>query len=167
MRFFVYYHKIENIEYKECDSIERVIIIEYSGEPSHIVGEILEKLKNHPDFEVIWLEHKSVLSLPDLEIDLAYRKVYCKDEEIQLTAKEYNLLCLLVSNKGRVLTYDQIYQSVWKEEAFGNANNAIKCHIHNLRDKLYRANKDRSFKIRCVREVGYCLEVNSEKIVTT
>ena len=102
------------------------------------MDEILEKLKNHPDFSFLWSEHNPMLSLPGLEIDQMQRKVYCNSQEIKLTTKEYDLLCLLAANKGRVLTYDQIYQKIWKEEAFGNANNAIACHVHNLREKIGR-----------------------------
>lgn len=66
-----------------------------------------------------------------------------------------------------MITYEQIYRNVWKEEAFGNANNAIKCQIRNLREKLYRVRPDAAFVIRCLREVGYCLEVDSEKMLVT
>lgn len=149
------------------DRIERVLIIESSARNVPIIDEILEKLKNHPDFELLWLKHEPVLSLPGLEIDPAHRKVYCDNQEISLTAKEYDLLCLLVANKGRVLTYDQIYQKIWKEEAFGNANNAIACHVHNLREKIGRLLSEGCFVIRCVREVGYCFEADSECIEAT
>lgn len=87
-------------------NISRVLIIE-SNEGSHsIIDEIIKTLKKHPEFELLWLKHEPVLSLPGLEIDPAHRKVYCDKLEINLTAKEYNLLCLFVANKGRVLTYD-------------------------------------------------------------
>ena len=124
-------------------------------------------MKKHPEFELLWLKHEPVLSLPGLEIDSAHRKVYCDKLEISLTAKEYDLLCLFVANKGCVLTYDQIYRKVWGEEAFGNANNAIACHVHNLREKIGRLLPEGSFVIRCVREVGYCFETDSEYIVST
>ena len=80
-----------------------------------------------------------------------------------LTAKEYEILALLVANKGRVLTYDQIYQKVWGEEGFGSENNTVGCQVRNLREKLYEAEPDAPFSIRCVREVGYCFEINSEE----
>lgn len=124
-------------------------------------------MKKHPEFELLWLKHEPVLSLPGLEIDPAHRKVYCDKLEISLTAKEYDLLCLFVANKDCVLTYDQIYRKVWGEEAFGNANNAIACHVHNLREKIGRLLPEGSFVIRCVREVGYCFETDSEYIVST
>ena len=124
-------------------------------------------MKKHPEFELLWLKHESVLSLPGLEIDPAHRKVYCDKLEISLTAKEYDLLCLFVANKGCVLTYDQIYRKVWGEEVFGNTNNAIACHVHNLREKIGRLLPEGSFVIRCVREVGYCFETDSEYIIST
>lgn len=127
----------------------------------------MEVLKRHSEFELLWLKHEPMMSLPGLEIDPAHRKVYCDDQEISLTAKEYDLLCLLATNKGRVLTYDQIYQKVWGEEAFGTVNNAIACHVHNLREKIGRILPDGCFVIRCVREVGYCFEADSECIAAT
>ena len=148
-------------------NISRVLIIE-SNEGSHsIIDEIIKTLKKHPEFELLWLNHEPVLSLPGLEIDPDHRKVYCDKLEINLTAKEYNLLCLFVANKGHVFTYDQIYRKVWEEEAFGNANNAIACHVHNLREKIGRLLPEGCFVIRCVREVGYCFETDSECIAAT
>ena len=149
------------------DRIDRVLIIESNARNVPVIDEILETLNDHPSIELLWLKHEPGLSLPGLEIDLAHRRVFCNSQEVNLTAKEYALLCLLAANKGQVLTYEQIYWKVWKEEAFGNANNAIKCHIRNLREKLYGTNPDASFVIRCVREVGYCLEVDSEEKVIT
>lgn len=153
--------------YKEGDSIERILVIESERRNISIIDEILEGLKEHPEFELLWLKHEPVLSLPGLEIDSAHRKVYCDKLEINLTAKEYDLLCLFVANKGCVLTYDQIYRKVWGEEAFGNANNAIACHVHNLREKIGRLLPEGCFVIRCVREVGYCFETDSECIAAT
>lgn len=149
---------------KEGERIERVLLIESGKKGISIIDEILEGLKNRPEFEVICLKHESVLSLPSLKIDPTHRKVYCGNQEISLTVKEYDLLYSLAANIGRVLTYNQIYREIWKEEAFGNANNAIACHVHNLREKMGRVLPEGCFVIRCVREVGYCFEVDSECI---
>ena len=103
-----------------------------------------------------------MLSLPRLEIYPDRRKIYRNRREINLTAKEYDLLCLLVANKGRVLTYEQIYQRIWGEEPLGNESNTIGCHIRNLREKLYEAAPDTPFTIRCVREIRYCFDMESK-----
>lgn len=148
-------------------NIGHALFIEFNEKDSSVIDEVMEVFRQHPEFELLWLKHEPMLSLPGLEIHPVYRKVYCDNQEISLTAKEYDLLCLLVANKGRVLTYDQIYQKIWKEEAFGNANNAIACHVHNLREKIGRLLPEGCFAIRCVREVGYCFETDSECIATT
>ena len=102
------------------------------------------------------------LKFGELSIDTASKIVTVADEIIVLTAKEYQILLLLATNKGRVLTYAQIYEQVWGDFTTGNENNTIGFHICNLREKLYRANPDAPFYIRSVREVGYSLEVIAE-----
>ena len=99
-------------------------------------------------------------SYKDIRVDVQKRYVTVKGEPVQLTAKEYRILLLLATNKGRVLTYAQIYEQVWGDFTTGNENNTIGFHICNLREKLYRANPDAPFYIRSVREVGYCLDVD-------
>ena len=80
-----------------------------------------------------------MLSLPGLEIYPSKRKVFRNRQEIQLTAKEYEILLLLAANKGRVLTYSQIYEKVWGDIPSGCESNTIGFHICNLREKLYQA----------------------------
>lgn len=75
--------------------------------------DILFFLSRHPDLEKWELRDDPILSLPGLEINLARRKITSDGREISLTAKEYDILCLLAANKNRVLTYDQIYEKVW------------------------------------------------------
>lgn len=94
-------------------------MLELSEWDSVILDKIMGALKQHSNLENTEISDEMVLSFPGLEIYLDRRRVYCNHQEIRLTAKEYNLLCLLVANKGRVLTYDQIYQKVWGEEAIG------------------------------------------------
>ena len=143
------------------------MVIEFQEQDSSAFDEVMKVLKRHPGFEHLRLRDEPMVSLPGLEIYPDRRKIYRDRREIRLTAKEYDLLSFLVANKGRVLTYDQIYQKIWKEEAFGNANNAIACHVHNLREKIGRLLPEGCFVIRCVREVGYCFETDSECIAAT
>lgn len=127
---------VEKLMIKVVNNIGRALFIEFSEGDSSVLDEIMEVLERHPEFEFLWLKHELVMSLPGLEINPAHRKVCCDHGEISFTAKEYDLLCLFAANEGQVLTYDLIYQRVWKEEAFGNANNAIACHVYNLREKI-------------------------------
>ncbi len=99
--------------------IERVLIIESGARGVPIIDEILEKLKNHPDIELLWLKYEPVLSLPGLEIDPAHRKVYCDNQAISLTAKEYDILCLFTANKGRVLTMTRYIKKYGRRRLLG------------------------------------------------
>ncbi|MCM1430726.1 MAG: winged helix-turn-helix domain-containing protein [Muribaculaceae bacterium] len=122
----------------------------------------MEVLKKYPTFESQVVADKTVLSIPRLMVYLERRKVYCAGKEISLTAKEYDILCLLMENIGRVLTYGQIYQNVWGGETLGNENNIIGCHIRRMRGKLTVKKERLPFIIKCVREVGYCFEMNPQ-----
>lgn len=124
--------------------------------------EVMQVLNQQPNFKQYKLKDISMLSLPGLDIYPDRRKVYRNSNEINLTTKEFEIFYLLVVNRGRVLTYDQIYHKVWNEYTIGNEKNAVKCHIRNIREKLDAALPKASFVIRCVREVGYCFEVNSK-----
>lgn len=139
----------------------RLFVAEFAENDRVAFDEIMEVIKKYPDFQKFEVKHESKISLPGLEIYPDQRKIYRDRQEIHLTAKEYDLLCLLAANKGRVIPYAQIYESVWGDISSGNENTAIGFHICNLREKLYAASPDSPFEIRCVREVGYCFEVNS------
>lgn len=93
----------------------------------------------------------------DYEINFGWRKMFCGKTEIPLTRTEFELLTYFVHNPNRVLTYDQIYERVWKDVPCGETRKPICYHIGNLRDKL----KSAPFIFRCYREVGYCLEVHT------
>lgn len=149
---------INNNSRKGVTAIGRLLVIEFDELHSSVFDEVMEVLKRYPDFEHLRLSNETKLSLPGLEIYPDRRKAYRDRSEINLTTKEYDLLCLLVANKGRVMTYEQIYQKIWGEEYIGGENNAVGCHIRNLREKLYAAAPDTPFTIKCVREIGYCLE---------
>lgn len=70
----------------------------------------------------------------DLVINQSERRVYVKGEEINLTAKEFDMLYLLATSPGRVFTREDIYSLIWKEEAYDVRT--IDVHIRNLRDKI-------------------------------
>lgn len=126
----------------------------------NIFNEIIEVVGKYPNFESYELRAEPALKISGLEIYPDRRKIYRDRREISLTVKEYDLLYFLVMNRGRVLTYDQIYQKVWGDYTQDiESNNTIGFHICNLREKLFSASPDAPFTIRCERSVGYCFEL--------
>ena len=92
------------------------------------------------------------LSYGDIYVDQEQHVVTVKGEEVQLTLKEFDLLCYLILNKGIVLSRDQIMQTVW-DSPFEMESRTIDMHIMSLRQKL----GEEGAAIRTVRGVGYRL----------
>lgn len=147
--------------YGEGGNIGKLLIIEFSDNENVIFDDIIKMLERYPDFQKYKLKDESILTLPGLEIRLERRKIYNHSDEIRLTTKEFDILCMLVANKGRVVTYEQIYQNVWNEFPTGRENGTVGFHVRNLRKKLGMIP---FFSIQCTREVGYCISVETENL---
>lgn len=93
------------------------------------------------------------LSLGDVFIDGEKHVVFVKDEKVELTFKEYELLRLLVSNAGIVVTREVIMERVWGTD-FEGESRTLDMHIKTLRQKL----KESVAMIKTVRNVGYMME---------
>lgn len=74
------------------------------------------------------------IEMEDLLININERRLYVKEEEVKLTAKEFDLIHLLAANPGKVYTREEIYSLLWGEEAFDVRN--IDVHIRNIREKI-------------------------------
>ena len=122
---------------------------------------MMDVLQKYKSFETVRFESENIIALPGLTIYPNQRKKYRNKQEIPLTTKEYELLCLLAVNQGQVLTYTQIYENVWDSSPDGNER-VIRYHLCNLRKKLNAVSQDDPFVIRCIRDVGYCFEVISK-----
>lgn len=95
-------------------------------------------------------EHQQILIYKNIVIDEAQHKVFVDDEEIELTYKEYEVLKLLIINKGIVLTRDKIMETIWGYD-FEQGNRTVDVHIQSLRKKI----KDAGIHIKTIRNVGY------------
>lgn len=95
-------------------------------------------------------EHQQILIYKNIVIDEAQHKVFVDDEEIELTYKEYEVLKLLIINKGIVLTRDRIMESIWGYD-FEQGNRTVDVHIQSLRKKI----KSAGVHIKTIRNVGY------------
>lgn len=77
---------------------------------------------------------KNVIYFQDAALDLDNQSVIRKDEIITLTYTEFKILELLLKHKKKIYSLDNIYQSIWEDEAVGDS--AIMVHIKNIRKKL-------------------------------
>ena len=122
--------------------------------------DILSFLSRHPDLKKWELRDEPILSLPGFEINLARRRITSNENKILLTAREYDIFCLLVANKNRVLTYDQIFEKVWSDFSSGDEREIIGFHVRNLRKKLFNTDQEPAYQIESIRDVGYRFQYN-------
>ena len=95
-------------------------------------------------------EISEILEVNDLKIDIKKHEVYVKDHQVFLTVKEFDLLVLLIQNRSKVMTREQLLDSVWKIDA-DIESRTVDVHIKTLRQKLETAGE----LIETIRGVGY------------
>lgn len=96
-----------------------------------------------------------VFKYKDLSLYDNSKSVSVGEVFIELTAKEYMILELLIKNRSKVFTKSNIYEIVWEDEYFED-DNAVKTHISNLRNKLKKVNPNEEY-IETVWGLGYRL----------
>lgn len=99
------------------------------------------------------MEDEKFLSAGDIFLDGEKHMVYVKDEPVDLTFKEYELLKLLIQNQGIVMSRDVIMERIWGID-FEGESRTLDVHIKTLRQKL----KNAGTLIKTVRNVGYMIE---------
>lgn len=100
-----------------------------------------------------------VLEFADLSLDSSTRKAMRSNREIELTAKEYDLLELFMRHPQQVMTREVIFDRVWDYD-FGGESNVLDVYIRYLRQKLEEENEPRL--IYTVRGVGYVMREAEE-----
>ncbi len=98
-------------------------------------------------------EDSPVLQFRHLRIDSQRHEVYRDDQAVELTAREFNLLKLLATYAGMVMSREQLLEQVWGYDYYGE-DRVVDVHIGHIRQKLERDPADPQF-ILTVRGVGY------------
>ena len=101
-------------------------------------------------------EKEEIYQAGGLVINDDTKEVTVDGESVKLTPIEYNILLLLVKNQGRVFSIDQIYESIWNEDAIG-ADNTVAVHIRHIREKIEINPKEPRY-LKVVWGVGYKVE---------
>jgi len=99
------------------------------------------------------VEAEKVIRYKDLLFDDNAKRLIVNNIELELTAKECQIIELLLKNRSRVFTKANLYETIWQDAYLGD-DNAVKTHISNLRSKLKMANSDNNY-IETVWGLGY------------
>lgn len=122
--------------------------------PKELMARVRVIIKRHEAAYGEKSQAEKHICLGELRIDEPGRNVYVKEEKVELTAKEYELLVYLVKNRGIVLSREKILSAVWGYEFFGE-HRTVDWQIKLLRQKLGVC---RNY-IVTIRGVGYKFEI--------
>ena len=101
-------------------------------------------------------ENTSILKYKNITLNTENYEVYVYNQKVTLTFREYEILKLFLENQGKVFTRDNILNSIWNYDYFGD-DKIVNTHIKNIRKKLgYEY-------IETVRGVGYKIDKEDKK----
>lgn len=125
--------------------------------PLELTARVKSQLRRYTQLgSTIDKSNQAVYAVGGLSIDDEQKEVTVDGEPVRLTPIEYNILLLLVKNQGKVFSIDQIYESIWNEDAIG-VDNTVAVHIRHIREKIEINSKEPRY-LKVVWGVGYKIE---------
>lgn len=121
-----------------------------------LIARVKSNLRRYVSFGNYNIENKSILKSGELELNLESKELKVDGDVVKITPIEYRIIKLLLQNKGRVFSIDEIYEKVWKEESF-NVENTVAVHIRRIREKIEINPKEPRY-LKVVWGVGYKIE---------
>lgn len=124
--------------------------------PMELVARVQSQLRRSTVLNQKSEEQEEVYQKGGLIVNNLNREVTVDGREVKLTGIEYQILYLLIKNKGRTFTSDQIYETIWDEDALGSSN-VVAVHVRHIREKI-EINPKKPQYIQVVWGVGYRID---------
>ena len=120
-------------------------------------GELLARVKAHlgryDRLTGVQGTKNEIIEIRGLKIDRTARRVWVNGEEVNLTGREYELLCFLAMNPNRVFSKQELFKNIWGMESMGDVA-TVTVHIKKIREKI-ELNISRPQYIETIWGVGY------------
>ena len=124
--------------------------------PLELVARVKSQLRRYTQLGAAAEKRGNIYETGGLMIDDDRKEVTVDGETVKLTPIVYRILLLLVKNQGRVFSTNQIYESIWEEEAIA-ADNTVAVHIRHIREKIEINPKEPRY-LKVVWGLGYKVE---------
>ena len=125
--------------------------------PLELVARVKSQIRRYTKLGNITTEEsQAVYKTGGLMVNDDLKEVTVDGEPVKLTPIEYNILLLMMKNQGKVFSIEQIYESIWNEQAIG-ADNTVAVHIRHIREKIEINPKEPRY-LKVVWGIGYKIE---------
>ena len=103
--------------------------------PLEILARMKSQIRRYTQMTDVNSNIERIYRVDGLEVDDFHRRVTVNNREVRLTSTEYKILRLLINEKGKIYSNDEIYEAVWGMKPLG-ADNTIAVHIRHIREKI-------------------------------
>lgn len=127
--------------------------------PLELVARVKAQIRRYKRYNPFISENAETDTLSHAGISLNIKTHECRlhQEPVVLTPTEFTILQVLLENAGNVISAEQLFHRIWKDEYYSKRNNTITVHIRHLREKLHDS-VDRPKYIKTIWGVGYKIE---------
>ncbi len=122
--------------------------------PLELIARVKAVIRRYTEYNASMMDDKIYIGGLTISKNNHTCKLY--DKKIELTPLEFDIVWYLAINRGRVVSSEELFESVWKDKYF-DSNNTVMVHIRRIRDKLGDSSKQPKF-IKTVWGVGYKIE---------
>ena len=125
--------------------------------PLELVARVKAQLRRYTQYNDGGKEQADVIDFGGLFLDRKSHECVYNEMTLTLTPIEFDILCLLCENRGKVISSEELFEKVWNEKYYKNSNNTVMVHIRHLREKMSGPTGKSDF-IKTVWGVGYKIE---------
>jgi len=126
--------------------------------PLELVARVKAQLRRFTKYNSMEPAKKErLIAFSGLVLDMDTHECMLNEKKISLTPTEFSILWVLCSNRGRVVSSEELFQEVWGDKYFNNSNNTVMVHIRHLREKMHDSAEHPKY-IKTVWGVGYKIE---------
>ena len=126
--------------------------------PLEMVARVKSQLRRYKKYNLPNEEKtEHILQCADLVVDMKKHECLLNDKPISLTPTEFSILQILLENKGNVISGEELFHKIWKDEYYTKSNNTITVHVRRLREKLKDTLENPKY-IKTIWGVGYKID---------
>ena len=129
-------------------------------QPLEMVARVKSQLRRYKKYnlpQTAKTDH--ILCCSDLIVDTKKHECLQNNKPVSLTPTEFSILQILLENKGNVLSGEELFRRIWKDEYYTKSNNTITVHIRRLREKLNDTLENPKY-VKTIWGVGYKIDEN-------